>query len=162
MLGRTYGRALRLGLAAGVAVVVVALAGALVARFDLPGWFEGGRSDPAPHGDVIYRGQRATSASERFLVDIGDGEATVAVKAKQNHDKSGWLVNGDFQSTNGTSSVADPHDPGVPAKLRVAIDYCADGTVSVGPGRNGAARSITFAMGRLYVCHPTLEHTPAS
>ena len=44
---------------------------------------------------------------ERFLIDVGDGEAVVSVKAKQNWDRHGWLVNGDFQSTNGTSSVAD-------------------------------------------------------
>jgi len=144
------------------AVLLAAGAGIHLFSFHLPGWFGGGRSDPAPHGDVIYEGQRATAASKDFLIDIGDGVAVVSVKAKQNHDKSGWLINGDFQSTNGTSSVADPHDRSVPAKLRVAVDYCADGTVSVGPGRNGAARSITFAMGRLYVCRTTLRHTPAN
>jgi hypothetical protein len=37
MLGRTYGRALRLGLGAGAAALVVALGVSLVSRFDLPG-----------------------------------------------------------------------------------------------------------------------------
>ncbi len=145
-----------------VAAVVVAGAGLHLFSFNLPDWFPGGRSDPAPRGEVIYEGQQARSASKRFLLDVGDGEAVVSVKAKQNHDKSGWLINGDFQSTNGTSSVADPRDRNVPAKLRVAVDYCADGTVSVGPGKDGAARSVTFDMGRLYVCDTTLEHTPAN
>lgn len=150
-------------IAGAAAVVVVALAAVdRFGLFGLPHWFRGGRDDPAPRGDVIYEGQRATSASRDFLVDIGDGEAVVAVKAKQNHDKSGWLINGDFQSTNGTSSVADPDDRDAPAKLRVAVDYCADGTVTVGPGRDGASRSIAFDLGQVFVCDTTLEHTAAN
>jgi hypothetical protein len=160
MLGRTYGRAVRLGLGVGAAVVVVGLAVALIPRFDLPNWFEGGRDEPAPHGDVIYRGQRATSASQRFLVDVGDGEAVVAVKARQNHDKSGWLINGDFQSTNGTSSVSDPSDGDSPAKLRVAVDYCASGTITAIRQTGGDhEQAITFDLGELFVCDTTLEHT---
>jgi hypothetical protein len=73
---------------------------------DLPDWFGGGRSDPAPRGSVIYEGQEAKTASEDFLIDIGDGEAMVVVQAKQNWDRSGWIINGDFQSTNGTSRMA--------------------------------------------------------
>jgi hypothetical protein len=156
--GRRGGGRLLPALAVG-AVVVVALA--VVARtslLDLPGWFKGGRSDPAPRGDVIYEGQKAKTASEDFLIDVGDGEAFVSVKAKQNHDKSGWLINGDFQSTNGTSSVADPANRDAPAKLRVAVDYCADGTITA-EERNGE-RHVTFALGHLYVCDATLEHTP--
>ena len=148
--------------AAAAAVVLVLAAIDRIGLFHLPDWFPGGRDDPAARGDVIYEGQRATAASRDFLVDIGDGEAFVSVKAKQNHDKSGWLINGDFQSTNGTSSVADPDDRDVPAKLKVAVDYCADGTVTVGPGRDGADRSITFDLGRVYVCDTTLEHTAAN
>ncbi len=160
MLGRTYGRALRLGLGAGAAVLVVALGVSLVSRFDLPGWFEGGRSDPAPRGEVIYQGQRATSASKEFLVDIGDGEAVVAVKAKQNHDKSGWLINGDFQSTNGTSSVSDPSDGGTPANLRVAVDYCASGTITAIQQTGGEReQAVSFDLGEVFVCDTTLEHT---
>ena len=111
-------------------------AGALVAAvvnsgiIDLPDWFGGGRSDPAPRGSVIYEGQEAKTASEDFLIDIGDGEAMVVVRAKQNWDRSGWIINGDFQSTNGTSSVADPHDGDRPARLAVRVDYCADGTIT--------------------------------
>lgn len=159
--GGLVGRFVPLAVAAVAALVALALVDR-VGLLDLPDWFPGGRSDPAPRGDVIYEGQRATAASRDFLVDIGDGEAVVSVMAKQNHDKSGWLINGDFQSTNGTSSVADPDDRDVPAKLRVAVDYCADGTVTVGPGRDGASRSIDFDLGRLFVCDTTLEHTQAN
>ena len=141
------------------AVVVVVVAARLANLFDLPGWLDGGRSDPAPRGDVIYEGQEARSASERFLIDIGDGEAVVSVKARQNHDKSGWLINGDFQSTKGTSSVADPSDRDAPAKLRVAVDYCASGVITSEPGEDEDSRAITFDMGELFVCDTTLEHT---
>ena len=59
--------------AAGL-VLVLLVNGTLI---DLPDWFDGGRSDPAPRGSVTYKGQEAHAASERFLVDIGDGEAVV-------------------------------------------------------------------------------------
>ena len=160
--GRRRGGGVLAVAAAAAAVVLILAAIDRIGLFHLPDWFPGGRDDPAARGDVIYEGQRATAASRDFLVDIGDGEAFVSVKAKQNHDKSGWLINGDFQSTNGTSSVADPDDRDVPAKLKVAVDYCADGTVTVGPGRDGADRSITFDLGRVYVCDTTLEHTAAN
>jgi hypothetical protein len=143
----------------GVLVVLVAAA-RLADWFDLPGWLDGGRSDPAPRGDVIYEGQEARTASERFLIDVGDGEAVVSVMAKQNHDKSGWLINGDFQSTNGTSSVADPSNRDTPAKLRVAVDYCANGVITT--ERDGDNRTVTFDMGELFVCDATLEHTAAN
>ena len=131
---------------------------------DLPDWFGGGRSDPAPRGSVIYEGQEAKTASENFLIDIGDGEAVVAVQAKQNWDRSGWIINGDFQSTNGTSSVADPQHGDSPARLAVKVDYCADGTITTTETRRGdePVTSIRFAMGRLYVCDATLEHTSAN
>jgi hypothetical protein len=165
MLGRTTeaggGRG-RLTLAlAAVGVVAVALVATRVASlFDLPDWFGGGRSDPAPRGDVIYEGQRARAASEEFLIDVGDGEAVVSVKARQNHDKSGWLINGDFQSTNGTSSVADPADGDRPAALRVAVDYCATGTITtIEPEDGDTERAIRFEVGELFVCDTTLEHT---
>jgi hypothetical protein len=130
---------------------------------DLPDWFGGGRSDPAPRGSVIYEGQEAKTASEDFLIDIGDGEAVVAVQAKQNWDRSGWIINGDFQSTNGTSSVADPQDGDRPARLAVKVDYCADGTITTTEtSGDDPVTAITFAMGRLYVCDATLEHTTAN
>jgi hypothetical protein len=152
------GRGRVTSLLALVGVIVLAVAiGRIANLFDLPGWLDGGRSDPAPRGDVIYEGQEARSASERFLIDVGDGEAVVSVKAKQNHDKSGWLINGDFQSTNGTSSVADPSDRESPAKLRVAVDYCASGVIST--EGEGDGRTVTFDMGELFVCDATLEHT---
>lgn len=132
----------------------------------LPDWFDGGESDPAPRGQVIYEGQTARSASERFLVDIGNGEAVVSVKAKQNHDTPGNIFSGDFQPTNGTSSVADPNDGDLPATLRVKVDYCAEGVITTevapDPETDEMQRSITFDMGELFVCNATLEHTVAN
>jgi hypothetical protein len=161
---RRSSRVLRALAAVGAGALVVAfLRGGLV---DLPDWLDGGRSDPAPRGSVTYEGQEARTASERLLVDIGDGVATVTIKAKQNHDKSGWLIDGDFQSTNGTSSVSDPADGDAPARLAVAVDYCADGVLTTEAGeRDGDDRVVTsvqFDMGELYVCDTTLEHTAAN
>jgi hypothetical protein len=142
------------------ALVVLAVNGLF---FDLPDWLDGGRSDPAPRGSVTYKGQEARTASERFLVDIGDGEAVVEVKAHQNWDRHGWLIDGDFQSTNGTSSVADPEDHDLPARLRVAVDYCADGTLTTtAADDDGSTLAVAFEMGTLYVCDATLEHTTAN
>jgi hypothetical protein len=162
---RTDGRAGKLVMAlaivgAGALVLGITRSGLL----DLPDWFGGGESDPAPRGDVIYEGQRARSASEEFLIDIGDGEAVVAVHARQNHDRSGSIINGDFQSTNGTSSVADPEDRDRPAQLRVSIDYCAAGSIttteSTDPDSDDPVRQIRFDMGEIFVCDATLQHTP--
>ncbi|HEY3139507.1 MAG TPA: hypothetical protein VGJ86_00160 [Acidimicrobiales bacterium] len=135
---------------------------------DFPKMFDGGKSDPAPRGSVIYEGQTAESASEEFLVDIGNGNAIVSVKAKQNHDKPGNIFSGDFQSTNGTSSVADPEDRDVPAKLEVKTDYCSEGliTTTVEPddddADNDPQTTIRLEMGSLFVCNTTLEHTTAN
>jgi hypothetical protein len=152
-----------------VPALAVVGAGALVLAvvkwgdIDLPDWFGGGRSDPAPRGSVIYEGQEAKTASEHFLIDIGDGEALVAVQAKQNWDRAGWIVNGDFQSTNGTSSVADPEDRDRPARLAVTVDYCADGLITTTETRgDDPVTAIRFEMGRLYVCDATLVHTSAN
>src|SRR5262245_22425666 len=96
---------------AGIVAVLFVVSG--TGLVDIPGLhhlFCGGGDDKAARGSVIYEGQEARSASKEFLIDIGDGEATVSVKAKQNHDKPGNIFSGDFQSTNGTSSVADPDD----------------------------------------------------
>jgi hypothetical protein len=165
--GGRSARLVRAVAAVGLGVAVVALLNTDV--IDLPEWFEGGRSDPGPRGDVIYEGQEARSASERFLVDIGDGEAVVSVSAKQDHDRAGWLIDGDFQSTNGTSSVADPDDRDVPARLRVAVDYCADGLITTltpaddgGDGDRAPIAAVRFEMGDLFVCDATLEHSAAN
>jgi hypothetical protein len=148
---------------AAVGAGAIALAVVNWGVIDLPDWFGGGQSDPAPRGSVIYEGQEAKTASEDFLIDVGDGEARVAMQAKQNWDRSGWIINGDFQSTNGTSSVADPHDGDRPARLAVRVDYCADGTITTTErGNDERSTSIRFAMGRLYVCEATLEHTTAN
>ena len=164
------GRIVRILAAVGVGALVVAfLRGGIV---DLPDFLDGGRSDPAPRGSLTYEGQEARTASERLLVDIGDGEAIVSVKAKQNHDSRGWWINGDFQSTNGTSSVSDPDDGSAPARLVVAVDYCADGLVTTeatgddsaadGDGDGRVVTAVEFDMGELYVCDTTLEHTEAN
>jgi hypothetical protein len=43
------------------------------------------------------------------------------------------------------------------------VDYCADGTITTTETRgDDPVTSITFAMGRLYVCDTTLEHTAAN
>ena len=142
--------------AAGL-VLVLLVNGTLI---DLPDWFDGGRSDPTPRGSVTYKGQEAQAASERFLVDIGDGEAVVEVEARQNWDRHGWIIDGDFQSTNGTSSVADPDDRDLPARLRVAVDYCADGSLTTTrDAEGGGLLALSFEMGSLFVCDTTLEHT---
>lgn len=127
--------------------------------------FKGGKSDPAPHGQVMYKGQTARTASERFVIEIGRGESTVDVKAKQNWDKRGTFWNGDIQSTNGTSSVANPTDRDLPANLKVQMRYCADGLQEATyeeDQHSGKRRlaSISFSMGNLTVCDATLRHTP--
>jgi hypothetical protein len=162
--GDRRGLGARLLLALAVVVVGALVVLALDGRFfDLPDWLDGGRSDPAPRGSLTYKGQEARAASERFLIDIGDGEAIVELKAKQNWDRRGWLVNGDFQSTNGTSSVSDPEDGDLPARLRVAVDYCADGTLTTTTADDdGRTLAVAFEMGTLYVCDTTLEHTTAN
>jgi hypothetical protein len=152
---------------AGAIVLVMILSGAgLVDIPGLPDWFGGGSDDPAARGSVFYEGQEAKSASEEFLIDIGDGEAFISVKARQNHDKPGNIFSGDFQSTNGTSSVADPDDRDSPARLAVKTDYCAEGTITTTETPNGdnggVETNIKFDMGKLYVCDATLEHTVAN
>ncbi len=130
---------------------------------DLPDLWDGGESDPAPRGTVIFEGQTAESASEEFLIDIGNGTAIVSVKAKQDHDKAGNIFSGDFQSTNGTSSVADPDDRDLPAQLEVKTDYCADGviTTTATPDEetDEIVTTIELELGDLFVCNTTLEHT---
>ena len=158
-------RTVLLMLAAGVLLMVVSGLG-LVDIPGVPDWFGGGSDDPAARGSVFYEGQEAKSASENFLIDIGDGEAFISVKAKQNHDKPGNIFSGDFQSTNGTSSVADPDDRDAPARLAVKTDYCAEGTITTtdtpDSETGNVQTSIKFDMGRLYVCDATLEHTAAN
>lgn len=132
---------------------------------DIPDWFDGGESDVAPRGSVIYEGQTAESASENFLIDVGNGTAIVSVKAKQDHDRPGNIFSGDFQSTNGTSSVSDPDDHDQPARLEVKTDYCADGTITTTetPDDDGnVTTTIRLDLGHLFVCNTTLEHTVAN
>lgn len=163
---RTPGRFVTaLAIVGAVAVVLFFMNRGLI-DIDFPNWFGGGESDPNPRGAVIYEGQTARSASERFLVDIGNGEAVVSVRAQQNHDTPGNIFSGDFQSTNGTSSVADPDDGDVPATLTVRVDYCAAGVITTerapDPDSGEPTSTITFDMGELFVCNTTLEHTVAN
>ena len=174
MFGRDRGEAKvpSRGESRGRLVTLLAIIGALVVfswvlrtdLLNLPDWLDGGESDPAPRGTVQYKGQEAKAASENFMVDIGDGEATISVRAKQNWDTPGNIITGfDFQSTNGTSSVADPEDRDEPADLKVHVDYCAEGTITsyavTDPEEGEPAEGIRFEMGDLYVCDTTLEHT---
>ena len=93
-------------------------------------------------------------------MDIGDGEAVVAVQAKQNWDRPGWIIDGDFQSTNGTSSIADPRTGTCPPGCGVAGGLLRRRHGDHDDGRRGGeVRRLTFEMGRLYVCDTTLEHT---
>jgi hypothetical protein len=155
----------------GRLVTILAIIGGLVVfswvlrtnLLDLPDWLDGGESDPAPRGTVQYKGQEAKAASENFMVDIGDGEATVSVRAKQNWDTPGNIITGpDFQSTNGTSSVADPEDRDQPASLKVKVDYCSDGVITTfavtEPEDDEPSEGIRYEMGDLFVCNTTLEH----
>ena len=145
----------------GAGVLLLIVARMAFFGFDMPDWMDGGESDPAARGQVIYEGQTAQSASENFLIDIGDGESVVAVRASQDWDTPGWWVNGDFQSTNGTSSVRDPDDGDEPARLRVTMDYCAQGTITNETNEDGD-ETVTFDMGEVFVCNATLEHSPAN
>lgn len=151
---------------AGVlAVAGLAVLGADQLGFKFPGLglFNGGKSDPAPHGEVIYKGQTAKTASSRFLIEIGKGDAVIDVKAKQNWDKPGGIFSADFQSTNGTASVSDARDRSRPATLHVQTRYCANGliekTVKPDAKTGQTTTSVVFNMGKLSVCDATLLHT---
>jgi hypothetical protein len=163
---RSRGRLVTALAAIGALAVVLFFMNQGLIDIDFPNWFGGGKSDPTPRGAVIYEGQTARSASERFLVDIGNGEAVVSVHAQQNHDTPGNIFSGDFQSTNGTSSVADPDDGDVPATLTVRVDYCAAGVITTEQAPDSDSgeptSTITFDMDELFVCNTTLEHTVAN
>ncbi|MEK7603434.1 MAG: hypothetical protein AAB459_04310 [Patescibacteria group bacterium] len=125
-------------------------------------WFDGGKSDKAPKGDVFYEGQTAETASTELMFEIGRGNAIVAAKAKQNHDKKGGLFSGDFQGTNGTSFVRDPDDHDEPAKLNVEMRYCAGGLIekSTTKPHNGESQiTAKFELGDIFVCDAILRHS---
>ena len=115
--------------------------------------------DDNAQGTYRVEGQTPRTATDTFVVRIGDGTATVSIKAHQNWDKPGHLFDGDFQSTNGTASVRDPDDHGSPASIEVGVEYCATGVLSrtsqvddSGNTADSASDKVTFDMGRLYVC----------
>jgi hypothetical protein len=100
---------------------------------------------------VIYEGQEAKAASENFLVDIGDGEAMVAVQAKQNWgpvrvDHRRRLPVDQRDVERGGSAGRRPAGPlgGQGGLLRRRHDH-NDGDAGDDP-----VTSIRFAMGRLY------------
>lgn len=155
------------GMLAAVALGGVLVIGAL--RGELPNPFgfleDGGESDPVARGSVIYQGHTAESATASFLVEVGSGTAVVAVQALQNHDKPGGWLQGDFQSTNGTSSVSGPDGEG-PALLHVSTRYCANGRISTttetDPATGEVNKKATFDMGTIAVCDATMEFIPAN
>lgn len=146
--GGGYGPVLLL---AGAAYVAAGFAG----KVPFPN-FEGGESDPAPTGVVVYQGQEAHSVSDRLLIDIGDGTAQVAVQARQKWDTPGGVFSGDFVSDNGTSFVRNSEHSNQPAVLPVDMDYCSEGYVEV-DGREGNIKSVTYHMGALGVCGAHLD-----
>jgi hypothetical protein len=140
-----------------VVVLLVLGGGMLQLRNPFSKLFGGGKSDPAPRGEVTYEGQKAKTMSERFMIEIGRGEATVAVKAKQNWDTRGGPFSGDLQPTNGTSSVRNPANPGTPAKLALDVRYCSTGFVEVETRKDpttGRSRTVrvTVDLDRIFVC----------
>jgi len=126
-------------------------------------WFDGGKSDLVPKGDLFYESQTAETASAELMFEIGRGEAIVAAKAKQNHDKKGGIFSGDFQSTNGTSFVRDPDNHDEPAKLKVEMRYCANGTIETKTlsdvQKNSKETTATFELGEIFVCDAILRHS---
>ena len=146
-----------------VAVVLLVVAGSGLIKFNNPldGLFGGGESDPSAKGEVIYEGQTAKSASERFLIEIGRGEGIVSVKATQNWDTPGGPFSGDFQSTNGTSSVRDPENTDTPAKLQLDVRYCSTGFVEVESAKNAETGNtetthVTVNVDEIFVCDVVL------
>jgi len=154
---------------AGAAIFISALAigkGLIGVDVNLPhfGPKDGGKSDPAPRGQVIYEQQRAVSTSSRYLTEIGRGEATVFVKAKQNYDKPGTILNGDWKFTNNTPSVSDPNNHDLPARLTVNMRYCADGIKETTAykneqGETGPVEKIKFSLGTIMVCGADFDAT---
>jgi hypothetical protein len=146
--------------AVAVFVLIVAGSGLISVKNPLDGIFGGGESDKSAKGEVIYEGQTAKSASERFLIEVGRGEAIVSVKAKQNWDTPGGPLSGDFQSTNGTSSVRDPENNDSPAKLALDVRYCSTGFVEVETEKQADGDSkttkVTVNVDELVVCDVVL------
>jgi hypothetical protein len=140
-------------LLAGAVYVGAGVAGSLPEG--LPFWnHHGGQSEPAPKGVVIYQGQEAHSISNRLVIPIGRGVATVAVQAAQNYDKKGGILDGDFQSTNATVKV---DDHGNPAAMPVTMEYCSDGYIEVNKAGNGDVKNVTYHVGSLGVCGAHLD-----
>lgn len=143
-----------------VGVMVVLGSGLLKIDNPLGDLFGGGKSDESAKGEVIYEGQTAKSASERFMIEVGRGEAIVSVKAKQNWDTPGGPLSGDIQSTNGTSSVRDPENNDTPAKLALDVRYCSTGYVEVETEETEAGHSkttkVTVHLDDLVVCDVVL------
>lgn len=148
------------GLAASVLFVVMGFTVLDRVGVNLPNPFDDGHDgDEEASGSLRVEGQTPLTATDTLVVKIGEGEATVSIKAHQNWDRPGSVLNGDFQSTNGTASVRDPDDGDQPATITVRVEYCAEAaaTRSTQPDADGATGppatdEITFDMGSLFVC----------
>lgn len=164
------------GVALVVIFVVVGFTGLERMGVDLPGVpnpFDNGHDgDDEASGSLRVEGQTPLTATDTLLMKVGEGEATVSIKAHQDWDRPGNFTDGDFQSTNGTASVRDPDDRDQPATVTVRVEYCAEATTTratqlgddgdTGPPAND---EITLAMGDLFVCDvewlPTAENEAA-
>ena len=160
----------------GVAIMaVIGLKIASDAGLDLPipnpmDLFDNGHDgDDSAHGTLRVEEQTPRTATDSFSrVEIGQGTATVAVKAHRNWDKPGGFFSGDMQSTNGTADVNDPEDSGQPAHIEVGVHYCADGAVSRTttadvPAEEGGDHSddiITLDMNQIFICGVEWLPTP--
>jgi len=164
------------GVAATVILVVVGLTALDRVGVDLPDvpnpFDDGQDGDNEASGSIRVEGQTPLTATDTLVVKIGEGVATVSIKAHQDWDRPGNFTDGDFQSTNGTASVRDPEDRDQPAAITVQVEYCAEATATraTQPDTDGATGppstdEITFDMGSLFVCDvewlPTAENEAA-
>lgn len=160
---------IRAAVGVGVAIVIVIFGLGLMNRvgLDLPNPFDDGHDgDDQAHGQVQVEGQTPQTATDTFVVKIGEGTATVSVKAHQNWDRPGGILSGDVQSTNGTASVRDPDHHDQPAHITVGVDYCAEAQVTRQATTDAPTDdAVTVELGDLYVCDvewlPTRENEAA-
>ena len=160
----------------GGGILIVAVVGLLLldkVGVDLPNPFDDGHDgDDEASGSVHVEEQTPLRATDTLVVKIGEGEATVSIKADQNWDRPGNVTDFDFQPTNGTASVRDPEDNDQPATITVGVEYCAEAEVTResptdedGGAGTPADDEITFDVGSIFVCDvewlPTAENEGA-
>lgn len=159
------------GAAAVVAILVLVVMDK--AGVDLPNPFDNGHDgDEVAHGSIRVEGQTPLTATDSLVIKVGEGEATVSIKAHQNWDRPGNVTDGDFQSTNGTASVRDPDQHDQPAELTIGVEYCAEGAITRTVSRDESGEQgppegdqVVLDMGSLFVCDaewmPTEENEAA-